>query len=114
MGNNIGAKILLNKDMDAIFASSDQLALGIIQKLKENKINIPNDIAVIGFDNIKLAKFITPSLSTIAQPKKYIASTSVSMLQNLIDKVPLTNNSVVLEPSLIIRESTTRNKSSHL
>lgn len=104
MGYNLGAQILLNSNIDAVFASSDNIAIGIIKKFKEYNINIPRDISVIGYDNIQLSKFITPTLSTISQPIKSIAKEGVEMLVKLINN-ELSNPYIMLEPSIVIRES---------
>ena len=57
-----------NKKIDAIFYSNDAMALGGLKVLKRRKIKVPEDISVIGFDNIKICSFIEPELTTISQP----------------------------------------------
>ncbi len=106
MGYNIGAQILLNGVTDAVFASSDQLAFGIIQRLKEHNVSIPNEIAIIGYDDIQLSKLITPTLTTVSQPKDLMAKKSVEILLMIINGEPPTEKMFIMEPSLIIREST--------
>lgn len=63
------AQVVLASDYKptAIFAANDLMAIGVMQALREQNINIPGDIAVVGFDDIPAAKFVTPSLTTIAQ-----------------------------------------------
>jgi LacI family transcriptional regulator len=51
----------------AIFAANDLMAIGVMQALRERDIDIPNEIAVVGFDDISAAKLVTPSLTTVAQ-----------------------------------------------
>ncbi len=106
MGYNIGAQILLNNTIDAVFASSDQLAFGIMQRLKEHNVNIPNEIAIIGYDDIQLSILVTPTLTTISQPKALMARKSVEMLLTMINGGILNEKCLMLEPSLIIRNST--------
>jgi len=105
MGYNIGSQILLNSNVDAVFASSDNLAFGIIKRFRERGVNIPDDIAIIGYDNIPLCKLVTPTLTTISQPKKLIAKKGVEMLLDAING-DSSNSYFMIEPSLIIREST--------
>ncbi|OFW62216.1 MAG: hypothetical protein A2Z35_05665 [Actinobacteria bacterium RBG_19FT_COMBO_36_27] len=105
MGYNIGSQILLDSNTDAVFASSDNLAFGIIKRFREHGVNIPDDIAIIGYDDIPLCKIITPTLTTISQPKKLIAKKGVEMLLDVINGES-SNLYFMIEPSLIIREST--------
>ena len=105
MGNNIGAKIILDGEIDAVFATSDILAYGIVQKLLNHGIKIPQNIIVMGFDDIPLARFMTPRLTTISQPIKDFARLAVGALVNSIEnKQNIVHE--ILEPLLIIRDST--------
>lgn len=70
---------------DAIFAISDVLAVGAIHALIENKIRIPQDISVVGFDGIDVSEMIFPSLTTIQQPFEDIGKTAVSSLIQQIE-----------------------------
>lgn len=110
MGYNLGAHVLMNKQIDAIFASTDQLAYGVIRRLKEGHVRIPEDIAVIGYDDNSLSQLISPELTTIAQPKTEMAARGTQMLIKMIDaeNMEQENLHIVLEPNLIIRESTMR------
>jgi len=109
MGYNIGSQILLNRNIDAVFASSDNLAFGIMKRFREFGINIPNDIAIIGYDDIPLCKLVTPTLTTISQPKKLMAKKGVEMLLKAINGDSF-DSYFMMEPSLIIRESTMKRK----
>lgn len=105
MGYNLGAQVLLNRNIEAVFASTDSLAFGIMQRFKEHKINIPNDILVIGYDDIPLCKLVTPTLTTISQPKYLMAKKGVEILLKVING-DTSDLYFMMEPSLIIREST--------
>ncbi len=96
---------LADKGLDAIFASTDIIALGAIRALSEAKMRIPNDIAVIGYDNIPLSDLITPSLTTIAQSDKKSAHALVEQLFLQIAGEEF-QKEVRLIPELIIRETT--------
>ena len=105
MGCNIGAKILIDGGIDAVFATSDYVALGIIKRLKESKKRIPEEIMVMGYDDISIAQIIEPPLTTIAQPVGQMAKTGAEMLCASI-KGQQEAKSITMDPCLIIREST--------
>ncbi|MBK8946901.1 MAG: LacI family DNA-binding transcriptional regulator [Ignavibacteriae bacterium] len=92
---------------DAIFAANDMTAVGIYQGAKSLKLNIPNDLAVAGFDNIYISQIISPILTTVKVPIGLLASNAVQYLLKMINKevdqnLPLLHN---LGTSLIIGES---------
>ncbi len=105
MGYNIGAKILIDGDIDAVFATSDYVALGIMKRLKESRVNIPGDIMVMGYDDISIAQIVEPPLTTIAQPASQLAKKGAELLCGYI-KEGEGAESILMEPCLIIREST--------
>ena len=111
MGYNIAANILLYDNIDAVFASSDEFAFGIISRLKEHGIDIPQQIQIMGCDNDPFSKLISPPLTTIWQPINKMADIGVSMLTSLIGGETLEETSVCLEPNIIIRESTLKIRS---
>lgn len=88
----------------AIFAASDLLAIGAIKAMKENNIRIPEDVAIIGCDDIEASGYILPSLTTIKQNKDKIGKLAAMMLFDLINK-QVDSCNIVVEPELIIRES---------
>lgn len=59
---------------DAVFAHNDEFALGVIRAAREHGIRVPEDVLVTGFDNIPVAEYLSPSLTTVEQPKELIAS----------------------------------------
>lgn len=93
-------------DIDGIFCSSDVIALYALRVLSKLGRRVPQDIQVIGFDNIELTELLTPSLTTIQQPIKLIASTASDTLLQLISHKTVSNMRRVLPVSLIEREST--------
>ncbi|HEY5563021.1 MAG TPA: LacI family DNA-binding transcriptional regulator [Clostridiaceae bacterium] len=95
----------LNKKPNAIFAVSDILAIGVIKAAAEASISVPEDIAVIGFDNIPDSKMCTPAVTTISQPMYNIGCEACKMLiRKLMQDENIPNK--VLEVELIIRGST--------
>lgn len=99
--------LLLNKNRPtAIFCFSDEIALGCMFALRQHGFLVPEDISVMGFDNIPVAKYLSPPLTTIAQPTEEIGTVCATILLDLIeDKAPekLRN---LLPHELLIREST--------
>jgi DNA-binding LacI/PurR family transcriptional regulator len=101
------SKKLLNlKDRPtAIFCSDDYMALGVIDQIKNYKLSVPKDIAVIGFDNIEIGEFSKPALTTVKQPMYEIGKTSSEALLALIKKTKKSPVRIMLKTELIIRES---------
>lgn len=85
----------------AIVAGNDAMAIGAMKFLKEKHIRIPNDIAVIGFDDIEWCNIIDPPLTSLCPPKTKIAEIVAQMLLGGTDET-----NVLLEPRLILRSST--------
>jgi len=102
------AKQLLarKKPFTALFAYNDISAMGAIRALQEEGLRIPQDISVVGFDDIPWAAFHTPSLTTVRQPLgrmgQIAAETVISMIENSQEYV----NEIAIEPTLVVREST--------
>ena len=92
---------------DAVFASNDLLALGAIQAISERGLRIPEDIAVIGFDNIATASFRGVELTTVEHPKYKMGELAVKMLLERIENpdVEKREERVVLDPELIVRKT---------
>ena len=91
----------------AIFAISDPMAIGAMRAASEMGINIPGDLSLMGFDDIRFAGFMTPALTTINQPRRQLGATAMKMLLARLsdESTPL---EMVLEHRLVVRESTAR------
>ena len=102
-----GANYFLQQDElpQAIICANDAMAVGAIQRFKAAHIRIPEDISVIGFDDIPLASQVTPALTTISVPTQEIAHHAFTMLKQIIDKKPLTFQHVSLSANLVTRDS---------
>jgi LacI family transcriptional regulator, repressor for deo operon, udp, cdd, tsx, nupC, and nupG len=90
----------------AIFCFNDEMAMGVIQTAKRRGLRIPDDISVIGFDDIRFARFIDPPLTTIAQPMRAIGEGTVRLLLEILGGRSSPPESVTLPHTLIIRSST--------
>ncbi len=90
-----GASYLLEKgDIDGICCGNDLIAIGAIRLLKEKGIRIPDQVKIIGFDNISISKYMDPPLTTIAQPIYEIGQEAVKMLLAIIEKKRINLNKV--------------------
>ncbi|MBX3014100.1 MAG: substrate-binding domain-containing protein [Caldilineaceae bacterium] len=89
---------------DAIVASSDDLAIGVLQRLSERGIRVPEEISVTGFDNIPDCLSVYPPLTTIAQPSYELAWRGMELLAALIARQPVPEETVI-STELIIRTS---------
>lgn len=91
---------------EAVFATSDIIALGAMRGFRDNGLRVPEDVALIGFDDIALACHTIPSLSTISQPKFDMGKTAAEKLFSQIFNKEKTVEHIVLKPALVIRETT--------
>ena len=90
---------------DAILAGNDLMALGIIKALKEFSYRIPEDVQIIGFDNVTFSQFCSPPLSTILQPTVEMGRKAVEMLIKMIGGEQIRKD-IRLQSKLILRETT--------
>lgn len=89
----------------AIICANDEIAIGLINRLTGLGYKIPNEISVIGFDDISIAKHYIPSLTTIHYPKFQIGYEMARILFALVNGEPVRQNTI-LQTELIVREST--------
>ena len=100
-------QLLMLKDRPtAICCFSDEIALGAMARLRENGFSIPDDVSVIGFDDIEFARYSNPSLTTIAQPASEIGETCAKLLMQLLNEDKLDKFDYILPHKLKIRGST--------
>lgn len=101
-------------DMDSIFVANDQMALSVLQFFGEKKIRIPEDVGIVGFDNIIESAFFSPALTTIQQDQHKVANLAVAEVIKIIESGwqgldPIQPKSIILPPSLIVRQSSMHN-----
>ncbi len=92
-------------DLDAVFAASDPMALGAMQVLREHGRRIPDDVAVVGFDDSASARHADPPLTTVHQPLETMGREMTRLLLARVSGEPLDNPVVILDTHLVIRES---------
>lgn len=90
---------------ECYFADNDLIAAGAMRAFKESGYRIPNDIAIIGFDDMPLCSYIEPALSTIHVPKQYMGKTAVEHLVALINEPASTPLKIEVNTSLVKRKS---------
>ena len=93
----------INKDVDAIFCTNDLLAMGTYQAIKEEKLEIPKDIAIIGYDNSNIAKNLKPGLTSVQLP--YAEMTQKSIFHILNENILNDNFKIIVDSPLISRSS---------
>jgi DNA-binding LacI/PurR family transcriptional regulator len=94
-------------DVDALFCFNDVLALGALRAISDHGLRVPDDIAVVGCDDIEDAAYSTPSLTSISPDKATIAKTAVDRLLAQVAGEPVPAEEVTCSFTLIVRESTT-------
>ena len=107
-GGYEGFKRLLAKNIPftAVFAANDEMALGVVKACKELGIDIPSEIAVVGVDNIRITKYVTPSLTTVEQPKYTMgALLAEKMIDQMNENTYHDKRVFKVESKLLVRES---------
>ncbi|EOX3389145.1 substrate-binding domain-containing protein [Vibrio cholerae] len=89
----------------ALFVSNDMMAMGVIQAASQRGLRVPDDLSLIGYDDVHIAKFMTPALTTIHQPKYRLGKAAVDTLLYRLENPDTTAQIVQLEPTLVVRSS---------
>ncbi|NBE79908.1 LacI family DNA-binding transcriptional regulator [Micromonospora rubida] len=96
----------LTRPPTAIFACSDEMAWGAYEALYERGLRVPDDMSVVGFDDLDAARWAVPPLTTVRQPLTEMAGMAARMLLNLMDGEELGSHRIELATPLIVRHST--------
>jgi LacI family transcriptional regulator len=89
----------------AVFVASDEVAIGAKAAIFERNLSIPHDIALVGFDDLPIARYLVPPLTTVSVPAIKIARQASAMLINMLHGEEVKERQVILEAPLTIRES---------
>jgi len=89
----------------AIFCFNDEMAIGVIETAKHGGLNIPRDLSVIGFDDIRFARYTDPPMTTVAQPMREIGEGTVRLLLQILNGKTTAPESITLPHQLTIRSS---------
>ncbi|MFF4259873.1 LacI family DNA-binding transcriptional regulator [Streptomyces sp. NPDC001663] len=106
-GYAVGRELAADHEVTAVFAANDDMAIGLIRALTEAGRRVPDDVSVVGFDDIPVAAYITPPLTTVRQPFDAVAQEGLRLLVHAIEK-PGVNLPLAHDPpvDLILRAST--------
>jgi LacI family transcriptional regulator len=96
---------LLSKSPDAVFAASDAMAIGAMRALRDAGRRIPEDVAIVGFDNMPFAERAEPPLTTVRQPIQRAGALAVETLIDMIENPDSSPRRIVLPTELVIRQS---------
>lgn len=102
----LSSKYQLGKEITAFFACNDLMAVGVLNGCYELNLKVPDDIAIIGFDNIILSQMTNPKLTTVDQNMRLLGERAAQKLLDLIEDKNLYSDTDVIETKLIIRKST--------
>lgn len=107
-GGYKAAKSLFSKPYShtptAIFAVTDMVAWGALRYIKEKGMKIPEDVAIVGYDNLDIAEKVDPPLTTVSQPKEELGKIAMDHLLQAIRGKPI--SSMLFDPELVVRSST--------
>lgn len=104
----VGIQRLLSASPSAVFFASDTMAIGALKGLRQAGLQVPRDIALVGYDDIPLASAIEPALTTVRQPIVRLGSLAVEVLIGLLQSPPSEEHGahkIVLPAELVVRES---------
>jgi LacI family repressor for deo operon, udp, cdd, tsx, nupC, and nupG len=102
-----GDRLLGRRDRPtAIFCFNDEMAMGVIQAARRRGLRLPEQLSIVGFDDIRFASFMDPPLTTVSQPMRAIGEGTVRLLLEILSGNLATPESVTLPHTLVIRSST--------
>ena len=101
-----GTLLDLPEPPTAIFAFNDNIAIGVMQAARARGVRVPEDLSVVGFDDVEPATIVTPMLTTVRQPLAEMGRTAVSLLTRLLERQRFETLHIELATRLVVREST--------
>ncbi|HUQ28002.1 MAG TPA: LacI family DNA-binding transcriptional regulator [Usitatibacter sp.] len=105
-GHELARKLIARGEVTAIFASNDLLAIGALRAAAEHGVAVPRTLSVIGFDGIEMGAYTYPALTTVGYPIRAIGETAATVLIERIAGTRRRSREIVVEPRIILREST--------
>lgn len=108
LGGYLRMKELLgqNERPDAVFAGYDLMAIGAIHAIREAGLSVPKDVAVLGFDDLTVAKYVEGGITTVANPSEDLISIAVNILLKRLESPERTQQQIALRPRLVVRRTT--------
>ena len=104
-GHRAGRALLAGTLPDALFASNDAMAIGAMSALRDAGLAVPDDVAIAGFDDVPLARYLQPALTSVRVPLDALTAQAVAHLLAAIDGDPLGDSPVVFPTDLVVRAS---------
>jgi len=100
-------ELLLTKcpDISVVYCMNDMMAVGALAYLNQNGIGVPDDIALVGYDDIRVSAYLNPPLTTVRAPEITLGESAGELLLTLINNTPPDRNHIYLPTELIIRQS---------
>jgi DNA-binding LacI/PurR family transcriptional regulator len=107
-GYDAGRRLADRSDVTAVFCANDQQALGMLRALRECGVSVPEDVSVVGFDDIPEAEYLSPPLTTVRQDFDEVGRRCLAALLELLDadRTPVPASQPRVAPTLVIRAST--------
>ena len=105
-GGIAAADMLLGSDATAIVVPTDVVALGVLSRLADRGVSVPDDISVVGVGDVMISAMSTPPLTSVALPKSRAAQVGVELLLRMLQDVTLEPEQIVLPAQLMVRGST--------
>ena len=99
-------EFVINQKVDALLVENDYWAARILQCLKSHDIRVPEDVAIVGYNNLDFSEFLVPALTTIDEDNEALGTALVDQLLLLIEGNKVENRQIKIQPKLIIRKST--------
>ena len=104
-GGYEAAKRLLPRNPDAIFSASDSIASGVLRACHEAGVRVPEDVSVIGYDDMPFAATTVPPLTTVRQPVAMMGATAVETLIDIIEQPNSQARRIILPTEFVVRNS---------
>jgi DNA-binding LacI/PurR family transcriptional regulator len=105
-GCEFGRLLALDREVTAIFAANEEMALGVMRAMSEAGREVPRDVSIIGFDDVPFARYLTPPLTTVRQDFEGLGQRSVHLLMDAIHGVDDSRVQAVITTELVERGST--------
>jgi LacI family transcriptional regulator len=101
-----GELLAMSDPPTAVFAGSDQQAFGVYEAARQRGLRVPQELSVVGFDDLPVTRWVSPPLTTVRQPLAEMGRAAAQILGDLVEGVPPRSRRVELSTELIVREST--------
>jgi LacI family transcriptional regulator len=114
-GRDAAARLLavgVRKRPTAVFCANDLIAFGVLQHLTINGIRVPQDVAIVGYDDIDFAAAAAVPLSSVRQPRQLLGSTAARLLLDEVQSMDHEHQQVVFDPELVVRASSAHRRRS--